>query len=47
MFEKYDKDKDGCLDPEELIQLFSTCPYIPWGKQVRSLRKPVRSESVE
>ncbi|XP_043209006.1 mitochondrial Rho GTPase-like isoform X4 [Amphibalanus amphitrite] len=34
MFEKYDQDKDGCLDPEELIQLFSTCPYIPWGKQV-------------
>ena len=35
LFEKYDQDKDGCLDPEEIIQLFSTCPYIPWGKQVR------------
>lgn len=34
MFEKFDQDKDGCLDPEEMIQLFSICPYIPWGKQV-------------
>jgi len=34
LFEKYDKDRDGCLDPEEVIQLFSTCPYVPWGAQV-------------
>ncbi|XP_074647076.1 mitochondrial Rho GTPase 1-like isoform X2 [Tubulanus polymorphus] len=34
LFEKYDEDKDGCLSPVELQNLFSTCPYLPWGPDV-------------
>ncbi|GAB6027223.1 Mitochondrial Rho GTPase 1 [Chamberlinius hualienensis] len=34
LFEKSDKDKDGCLSPEELHDLFSTCPKVPWPPNV-------------
>ncbi|GIY59417.1 hypothetical protein CEXT_444912 [Caerostris extrusa] len=34
LFEKYDQDKDGCLSPSEVADLFSTCPVIPWGPEV-------------
>lgn len=30
LFEKYDKDKDGMLNPTELKNVFSCCPRIPW-----------------
>ncbi|KAL4710711.1 hypothetical protein ACJJTC_004356 [Scirpophaga incertulas] len=30
IFEKYDKDKDGMLNPIELKNVFSCCPRIPW-----------------
>jgi len=32
----YFQDKDGCLSPTELQQLFSTCPFLPWGDDVLS-----------
>eukprot|EP00095_Tigriopus_kingsejongensis_P010112 maker-scaffold152_size304267-snap-gene-2.26 protein:Tk10112 transcript:maker-scaffold152_size304267-snap-gene-2.26-mRNA-1 annotation:"mitochondrial rho gtpase isoform x3" len=31
IFEKYDKDGDKSLSPQELVNLFSTCPVMPWG----------------
>uniref|UniRef100_T1INJ1 Mitochondrial Rho GTPase n=1 Tax=Strigamia maritima TaxID=126957 RepID=T1INJ1_STRMM len=34
LFEKYDQDRDGCLSPTELQNLFSTCPIMPWGPDV-------------
>ncbi|KAK8719240.1 hypothetical protein OTU49_014159, partial [Cherax quadricarinatus] len=34
LFEKYDNDKDSALSPQELIDLFSTCPVMPWGPDV-------------
>ncbi|XP_076053161.1 mitochondrial Rho GTPase isoform X2 [Oratosquilla oratoria] len=34
LFEKYDKDQDGALSPQELVDLFSTCPVMPWGPDV-------------
>lgn len=34
LFEKYDRDKDNALSPQELIDLFSTCPVMPWGPDV-------------
>ncbi|KAG0710818.1 Mitochondrial Rho GTPase [Chionoecetes opilio] len=34
LFEKYDQDKDDALGPQELIDLFSTCPVMPWGPDV-------------
>jgi len=34
MFVKYDKDRDRCLSPEEMMSMYSTCPNIPWGKQM-------------
>lgn len=34
LFEKYDRDKDDALSPQELIDLFSTCPVMPWGPDV-------------
>uniref|UniRef100_A0A915J7S8 Mitochondrial Rho GTPase 1 n=1 Tax=Romanomermis culicivorax TaxID=13658 RepID=A0A915J7S8_ROMCU len=34
LFEKYDEDKDGCLSPAELQNLFSVCPTLPWGPEV-------------
>lgn len=30
VFEKYDSDKDGMLNPTELKNVFSCCPRIPW-----------------
>lgn len=34
LFQKYDCDKDNALSPQELIDLFSTCPVMPWGPDV-------------
>jgi len=34
IFIKYDKDRDRCLNPEEMMNLFSITPGIPWGKQM-------------
>ncbi|XP_040570556.1 mitochondrial Rho GTPase 1 isoform X2 [Lepeophtheirus salmonis] len=31
IFEKYDKDSDKAMSPQEIIDLFSTCPVTPWG----------------
>lgn len=36
LFEKFDEDKDGCLSPTELRNLFSTCPTMPWGHDVNN-----------
>ncbi|XP_046856446.1 mitochondrial Rho GTPase 1-A-like [Xenia sp. Carnegie-2017] len=36
LFEKCDKDKDGALSPEELEDLFSVCPIMPWNEEVLS-----------
>lgn len=30
LFEKYDRDRDGMLNPTELKNVFSYCPRIPW-----------------
>ncbi|CAH2073803.1 unnamed protein product, partial [Iphiclides podalirius] len=30
LFEKYDRDKDGMLNPTELKNVFSCCPRVPW-----------------
>lgn len=37
LFEKYDEDKDGCLSPAELQNLFSVCPIQPWGPEVHNM----------
>ena len=34
LFTKYDRDGDKALNPQELINLFSTCPVMPWGPDV-------------
>lgn len=34
IFYKHDKDKDLALSPQELVNLFSTCPATPWGPEV-------------
>ncbi|KAB7505615.1 Mitochondrial Rho GTPase [Armadillidium nasatum] len=34
IFDKYDQDLDGSLSPQELLNLFSTCPVMPWGTEV-------------
>ena len=34
VFHKYDKDRDGALNQEELNDLFSVFPYEPWGPDV-------------
>jgi Ras family protein T1 len=34
IFVKHDKDRDRALNPEELMNLFSICPGIPWPKQM-------------
>lgn len=34
MFEKYDKDLDKALNHQELINLFATCPVMPWSPDV-------------
>ncbi|XP_069122733.1 mitochondrial Rho GTPase 1-A-like isoform X2 [Argopecten irradians] len=36
IFDKYDDDRDGCLSPTELQNLFSTCPVMPWGSDVNN-----------
>ncbi|CAL1543255.1 unnamed protein product [Lymnaea stagnalis] len=36
LFDKYDEDRDGCLSPTELQNLFSTCPVMPWGSDVNN-----------
>lgn len=36
LFEKYDEDKDSCLSPSELANLFSVCPSASIGKEVRN-----------
>ncbi|GFR86259.1 mitochondrial Rho GTPase [Elysia marginata] len=36
LFDKYDEDRDGCLSPTELQNLFSTCPIMPWGPDVNN-----------
>lgn len=36
VFDKYDEDNDGCLSPTELQNLFSTCPFMPWGPDVNN-----------
>lgn len=36
LFEKYDEDRDSCLSPEEMQNLFSTCPFTPWGPDVNN-----------
>ncbi|KAK7498304.1 hypothetical protein BaRGS_00010564 [Batillaria attramentaria] len=36
VFDKYDEDRDGCLSPDELQNLFSTCPLMPWGPDVNN-----------
>ncbi|VDP06725.1 unnamed protein product [Soboliphyme baturini] len=30
LFQKYDEDKDGCLSPVEVHNLFSVCPLLTW-----------------
>ena len=34
VFEKHDQDGDQALSPQELVNLFSTCPVMPWGPDV-------------
>jgi len=34
LFEKYDQDHDGSLNAQEVQNLFSTCPIMPWGPDV-------------
>ena len=34
LFEKYDQDHDSALSQQELNNLFSTCPVMPWGDDV-------------
>ncbi|PAV63751.1 hypothetical protein WR25_08001 [Diploscapter pachys] len=36
LFEKFDEDKDGCLSPSELANLFSVCPSAAFGKEMLS-----------
>ncbi|KAL8577336.1 hypothetical protein ACOMHN_044842 [Nucella lapillus] len=36
LFRKYDEDQDGCLSPQELRNLFSLCPLMPWGPDVNN-----------
>lgn len=36
LFDKYDEDRDGSLRTEELENLFSTCPFLPWGPDVNN-----------
>lgn len=37
LFNKYDKDKDGCLSRTELNDMFSICPIANlWGKDVHN-----------
>ncbi|XP_048847309.1 mitochondrial Rho GTPase 1-A isoform X2 [Brienomyrus brachyistius] len=36
VFDKHDKDRDCALSPDELKDLFSVFPYMPWGPDVNS-----------
>ncbi|VDK85597.1 unnamed protein product [Litomosoides sigmodontis] len=36
LFRKFDEDKDGCLSPVELQNLFSVCSPQVWSKEVNS-----------
>uniref|UniRef100_A0AAY4AMR2 Mitochondrial Rho GTPase n=1 Tax=Denticeps clupeoides TaxID=299321 RepID=A0AAY4AMR2_9TELE len=36
VFDKYDKDRDCALSPEELKDLFDVFPYMPWGPDVNN-----------
>lgn len=36
VFEKFDMDRDGVLNQQELYDLFSVFPYQPWGHDVLS-----------
>ncbi|CAH1112561.1 unnamed protein product [Psylliodes chrysocephalus] len=37
LFERYDKDRDKCLSPQEYEELFSTCPTPAWGPDVSTM----------
>lgn len=37
IFERYDKDRDHALSPNEFEELFSTCPTPAWGPDVGSM----------
>lgn len=30
------QDRDGCLSPTEVTNLFSVCPIMPWGPEVNN-----------
>lgn len=34
LFNRHDKDCDGALRPAEMVNLFYTCPAVPWGPEV-------------
>uniref|UniRef100_A0A8C1JZC4 Mitochondrial Rho GTPase n=1 Tax=Cyprinus carpio TaxID=7962 RepID=A0A8C1JZC4_CYPCA len=36
VFDKYDKDRDCALSPDELKDLFKVFPYMPWGPDVNN-----------
>lgn len=36
LFDRFDEDRDGCLSPTEITNLFSTCPIMPWGPDVNN-----------
>ncbi|CAB4014230.1 mitochondrial Rho GTPase 1-A-like, partial [Paramuricea clavata] len=36
LFERCDRDEDSALSPDELEDLFSLCPTMPWDKEVLS-----------
>nr|XP_023685678.1 mitochondrial Rho GTPase 1-A-like isoform X2 [Paramormyrops kingsleyae] len=36
VFDKHDKDRDCALSPDELKDLFSVFPYMPWGPDVNN-----------
>lgn len=46
LFQRHDKDRDGALSPNEIENLFSTCPAPAWGvdfhRTVPSTKKDVR-----
>lgn len=44
LFNKYDKDQDEALSPNELQNLFSTCPYIPSYFTKESIQSYIKTE---
>ena len=47
LFKKYDKDNDGCLNKQELDDLFSVCPInIPWGNDVHNTIETNRKNQI-